>query len=185
MRNVFIIHGTGGSPEGNWFPWLKKELEKLGQEVFVPRFPIFENQNLDNWLETFEEYEGKINEETVFVGHSLGPAFILNLLERFDKKVKACFFVAGFVGLLGIEEFDKLNKTFISGKFDWPRIKKNCEKFYVINSNGDPYVHLEKGKFLAKKLGTEVILMKGAGHINADSGFTTFELLLDKIKEEL
>ena len=39
MANIFIIHGTEGYPEENWFPWLKKELEQKGHIVFVPQFP--------------------------------------------------------------------------------------------------------------------------------------------------
>jgi len=39
MSNAFIIHGTGGYPEENWFPWLKKKLEEFNYKVFVPQFP--------------------------------------------------------------------------------------------------------------------------------------------------
>jgi len=40
--NAFIIHGTGGTPEGNWFPWLKEKLESIGVTTYIPRFPINE-----------------------------------------------------------------------------------------------------------------------------------------------
>jgi hypothetical protein len=43
----FIIHGTCGEPDGNWFPWLKQKLEEQGHEVVVPDFPGIENQSLE------------------------------------------------------------------------------------------------------------------------------------------
>lgn len=91
MTNIFIIHGTGGSPEGNWFPWLSKELNKLGHEAYVPKFPTPEGQSLESWLKVFEDYKKYINEETILVGHSLGAAFLLSLLEHLDQPVKASF----------------------------------------------------------------------------------------------
>jgi len=48
-----------------------------------------------------------------------------------------------------------------------------------------PYVPLEKGKELAKNLGTELIVLEKAGHINQDFGFIKFDFLLQKIKNEL
>lgn len=185
MTKIFIIHGTEGSPEVNWFPWLKQELEKLGHTVFVPEFPTPENQSLDNWLKFFGGYEKEINRDSIIVGHSLGPAFILNFLERTNRKIKACFLVAGFTGLLGNEHFDNLNRTFTDKQFNWNKIKENCEKFYVINSENDPYVPLEKGKELADKLEVELTILSEAGHINSEAGFIKFEKLLNMIKEEL
>lgn len=100
MANVFIIHGTGASPEINWFPWLKKELEKLGCKVFVPIFPTPENQSLESWLMVFDKYKRYLDEDSIVVGHSLGPAFLLSVLENLDKQIRASFFVAGFIGFL-------------------------------------------------------------------------------------
>jgi len=185
MTNIIIIHGTGGSPEGNWFPWLKKELEALGHTVYVPLFPTPENQSLENWLEVFKDYEGYLDENSIVVGHSLGPAFLLSIIEKLNQPIKAAFFIAGFTGLIDLPDIDKLNKTFTLQSFDWNKIKENSKKFTVINSDDDPYVKLDKGKELAQKLDTELIILHNAGHINKDSGYVTFDFLLDKIKGEL
>lgn len=184
-KTAFIIHGTGGNPESNWFPWLKRELEKLNFTVFVPKFPTPTNQSLENWLKIFEKYFSFIDKETIFIGHSLGPAFILSLLEKLNKPIKASFFVAGFTGKLNNSYFDHLNQSFSDKTFNWAKIRKNCKKFYVINSDNDPYVPLEKGEELAKNLHTKLVLLKNSGHINSESGFTSFEFLLSKIKKEI
>ena len=102
MTNIIIVHGTYGSPEKNWFPWLKTELEKQGCKVYVPEFPTPENQSLDNWLNVFKDYEKFLTKDTIVVGHSLGPVFLLNVLEKAsaNKQIKGAFFVAGFLGLI-------------------------------------------------------------------------------------
>jgi uncharacterized protein len=185
MANVFIIHGTGGSPEINWFPWLKKELEKSGCEVFAPRFSTPENQSLESWLNVFEKYKKYLDDDSIVVGHSLGSAFLLSVLENLNHQIKAAFFISGFTGFLNNPEFDKPNKTFVDKRFDWNKIRKNCRKFYAINSDNDPYVPPDKGKELAKKLGVELILLKNAGHINQEYGYIKFDLLLEMIRKEL
>ena len=65
------------------------------------------------------------------------------------------------------------------------KIRNNCKKFYVINSDNDPYVPLEKGQQLADNLNTKLIVIKNAGHINAEFGYTKFQQLLEYIKQEL
>jgi len=35
-----IMHGSFGSKEGNWFPYLKNQLELLNQEVILEQFPV-------------------------------------------------------------------------------------------------------------------------------------------------
>ena len=185
MTNVFIVHGSYGSPEGNWFPWMKIELEKLGCKVFVPKFPTPEGQNLKNWTEILQQYKTELNEDAIVVGHSVAVSFLLNVIEKLNHPIKAAFFVSGWIGLLNNPKFDPIIKTFAEREFNWSKIKKNCKKFYAFHSDNDPYVPMEKGKFLAKKLGVKVILIKGGGHLNAEFGYTKFPLLLEKIKKEL
>lgn len=184
MTRVFIIHGAGGSPNGNWFPWLKQELEKIGFVVIVPTFPTPEGQNLKNWRKVMKTYT--IEKEDIFVGHSISPAFILDLLER--NAAKAAFLVAPFIRKINYKgeglNFDVINSTFYKN-FDWAKIKENCKHFFVFYSDNDPYVPIDRSEEVAEKLGVKPIIVKGAGHINAESGYTKFELLLEKIKKIL
>lgn len=183
--NAIIVHGSFGCPAENWFPWLKEELEKIGCKAFVPKFPTPENQSLENWLKAFEEYRQYLNGETVLVGHSLGPAFILSVLEELSRPVKAAFFVAGFTGKLNSPKFDEMNRSFAEKEFNWEQIGKNCRQFFVFHADNDPYVPLEKAQELAKNLGVEPIIVQGAGHFNEASGYTKFPLILEKIKSLL
>jgi uncharacterized protein len=177
MRFI-IVHGAYGNPGENWFPWLKKELESRGSEAITPGFPTPQGQNIDTWLSVISEYE-PIDEGTVLVGHSIGAAFILSLLER--RKVRAAALVAGFCTPLG-NSFDSLNRTFYKD-FDFTKIRENCPDFIIINSDDDPYVPVENAQILAASLRSELILLQGAGHINSGSGYTLFPLLLEYLKE--
>jgi predicted alpha/beta hydrolase family esterase len=79
--NVFIFHGTEGHPQENWFPWLKQELKAKGYDVTVPQFPSppVVPAKISEWFDVLKDYEDKINEDTVIVGHSLGGIFTLRL----------------------------------------------------------------------------------------------------------
>ena len=183
-----MIHGSYGNPNENWFPWLKKELEKGGHSVFIPVFPTPENQSLKDWEEVFnKECLNKIDGESILIGHSIGVAFILSILEELSiqKPIRACYFISGFLGLLNKDEFDAINKTFSDKRFDWGKIKRSCKNFYVYHSDNDPYVPLEKARELANKLNTEVKVIKGAGHFNKNAGYNKFPLLLNDIKNSL
>ncbi len=125
--------------------------------------------------------------DTIVIGHSLGPAFLCNILSQLNHGIKAAFSVAPFISPLNNPDFDKVNKTFYigNGDVDWEKIKMNCKMFYILHSDNDPYVPIEKAEELAGKLGVGVIGVKDAGHFNEKAGYKKFELLLEKIKEEV
>ena len=182
MTNIFIFHGTGGYPEENWFPCLKQKLEKLGCKVIVPQFPTPENQTLENWLQALKNYERFYDENTILIGHSLGGAFLLRVLEKYNIKTKAAFIVAAPIGVLPIKNYES-DKLFLENfSFDWKKIKSHCWKFFVFHSDNDSYVSLGNGKELAKNLNTNLIFIPNAGHFNTSAGYTKFDALFKKIK---
>lgn len=184
MPEVFIFHGTAGSPDGNWFPWLKSELETLGCQVTVPRFPTPQGQSLESWLEILNKYEKQITDRTILIGHSLGGLFLLRVLERLSHPVAAAFFVAAPIGVKPILYYEG-DEKFSGFSFDWTEIKKKAKHFFVYHSDNDPYVSLGNGEELARRLGVKLTFIPSAGHLNAESGYTKFYMLLMDIKKIL
>lgn len=181
MKNAFIFHGTDGYPEENWFSWLKKELEEIGYNVYIPQFPTPLNQTPETWMNVFEKYKKFYTPETIVIGHSLGGAFLLHVLQNYDVKIRAAFFVAAPAGIMPIKNI-KTDKPFLEKPFNWEKIRNSAQKFLVFHSDNDPYVCLENGKKLASKLNTDLKLIPNAGHFNKAAGYLKFEALLDLIK---
>ena len=136
-------------------------------------------------MKVFEKYREFVNGNTVFIGHSMAPAFILSILEglQLNEPVKASFFVAAWVGNLGLPEFDGINRTFMERDFDWEKIRRSCQSFRLYASDNDPYVPLPMGKELAEKLGAgaEIKVIKNAGHFNEKAGYLEFTTLLEDV----
>lgn len=183
--NVLIIHGAYGSPCENWYRWLGGELEKSGARVFRPEFPTPDNQSLENWMDVFKGYETKLDENSIVVGHSLGVAFLLYVIEKLGHPIRAAFFVSGFITPLNNANYDVINESFMNLKFDWNKIIQNCKKFYIIHSDNDPYVPLKKAEEISRNLDINTKIIANAGHFNTESGYYKFESLFRMIKEQL
>ena len=176
MSSYIIAHGSFGSPEGNWFPWLKYKLRQQGKTVVVPKFPVgIGMQNFENWAKTMDGLQ--INNDTVIIAHSIAPIFICKYLIQNKISVKKLIFVCGFNNYLGInEDFDTVNKPmYINNYAD---IKKYCNNIICFYSDNDPYVRYEVEKEFADTIANEKIVIKNGGHLNTESGYTEFNEIL-------
>ena len=76
--------------------------------------------------------------------------------------------------ILGInEEYDTVNKTMYFDNLE--DIKQYADKIICFYSHNDQYVKYEIEKDFADKIATEQVLIPNAGHINNESGYDTFE----------
>lgn len=187
MPKIFIFHGAYGNPDENWIPWLREELENIGCQVFVPSFPTPENQTLENWFKVFGLFQKQVGEDSIFVGHSLGANFILHVLEKSDKKIRAAFLVAGAITPVvdPKNEVNEINKTFYKKEFNWKRVRENCRDFYVLGSDNDPYITLDMSEQVSKPLGVVLTVIEGGGHFNKKAGYEKFPQLLEMIEDVL
>lgn len=178
MDNYIIIHGSFGSKDENWFPWLKEQLEK-NNKVLIPQMPVgVGNQTFESLAKVLNKLD--INENTIIIAHSIAPIFLCKYLITNNIKVKKLIFVCGFNNYLGINsDFDAVNKPMFINNFD--DVKQYCKDIVCYYSDNDPYVKYEAEKEFADKLTNKQYIIKNGGHINAESSYTKFEEILKEI----
>lgn len=187
MRRVFIIHGWDGYPEEGWFPWVKRELEKRGFEVSVPAMPDPEGPKIDAWVGYLSEVVGKPDEQTYFVGHSIGCQTILRYFEGLPAGVKVggAVFVAGWL-ILGdseTKEEKEIGRPWVETPIDFEKVRQRTNKFVSIFSDDDEVVPSENKDMLEKELGARTILEHNKGHFSGSDGVTELPSALEAVLE--
>lgn len=176
MKRVFIIHGWGGNPEEIWFPWLKGQLEARGFLVTAPALPDTDEPGIDAWVGAVEAAVGTPDEDTYFVGHSLGCQTIMRYLAIPDRKVGGAVFVAGCFSITGLTPDERMTiKPWEDTPIVFSSVRENLPRSIAIFSDNDPFVPLDENvRGFTTALHPEIIIEKGRGHYNAGSG--TYEL---------
>lgn len=182
MKRLLILHGWGADSKSNWFPWLEKIMEERGYIVYCPDLPDTETPNLERWLKAAEiaaPFDGTLSA----VGHSLGAATLLRLLERLgeSERIDTAVLVSGFAADIGIEEL----RNFVEKPFDWEKIRKKAKRFVVMHGDDDPVVPAALGAEIASRLKATFISEHGCGHLSAGIGDFTYPRIVDALEKKL
>ncbi|MEX9784451.1 RBBP9/YdeN family alpha/beta hydrolase [Providencia manganoxydans] len=174
-KKVIIIHGYTASPEKNWFPWLKAQLEQQGVVVKVPAMPDPLSPNPQRWQQHLLDAQIELDKDTVVIGHSLGCVTLLRYLASQQQQVGGYLLVSGFT-----EEQATLPelKAHTDISLDYANLKSLSDKRISIISSNDSIVSPQSSRTLATLLETEVITVENAGHFLDREGFSEFPLIL-------
>lgn len=171
-----LLHGSGEGPD-MWLPWLKKELEKAGHEVWMPTMPDPEKPDIQKQL-PFLLNSGEIIPSSILVGHSAACPVILGLLQTIDFKISKAVLVAGYYS----KTDDDVSKSWPE-KYEFEKIKKSCNDFLFIASDDDPWGCTDAhSRPYFDELGGLLVTVKNGGHFGSDTfekPLYKFGLLLD------
>lgn len=190
MKNrIFLIHGWGGNPNIDWFPWAKKELEQREYEVIVPEMPDPDYPKIEPWVNKLKEVVGEIRKDDIFVGHSIGCQAVERYLQTLseDTKLDKVILIAPWVVLTRktfeeMGENEEVVKSWYEEPIDYEKIK-NMAKWTAVFSDDDPFVNYEDNyKVYKDKLNAEIILKNNQGHFAQEQGITEIPFLLELIK---
>ncbi len=184
-KRAFIIHGWDGSPEEGWFPWLEHELSQRGFEVHVPAMPNPATPTIDAWVGHLAQLVGQPDENTFFIGHSIGCQTILRYLASLQgDKVGGAVFVAGWFVLSDLETEDEqlIGKPWIETPIDFERVKAATQNLTAIFSEDDPVVPFKLNAELFKhKLSAKIVIDNGKGHFSGSDGVTELPSVLSQL----
>lgn len=184
-KKVYIIHGWGGSPKSHWYPWLAQELKNKGFQVIVPEMPETDNPQIEKWVGRLAEIAGSMDENTFFVGHSIGCQAILRYLEKLENKsVGGAVFIAGWFNLINLDQAEaEIADPWLKTQINFSKIREMLKgKLIVILSDNDPYNCLEDNQNVFKsQLNAEVIVEKNRGHLTDEDGIDQLSEALEAI----
>ncbi len=187
-KRLFIIHGWDFNPKMNWYHWLKSEFEKSGFKVFVPEMPNTSEPNIDAWVSHLKKVVGKLDENTYFVGHSIGCQTIMRFLEeeKYDGKIGKVIFVAGWFKLdnLEDEEVKEIAEPWTDTPINFDKVKEKIRNLTVFLSSNEPYNYIEENKeTFEKKLNAKVVILKNKGHFTEEDGVKELPEILKEIQD--
>lgn len=167
MKRIIIVHGWAGSPDDNWLPWLKLELEKLGYSVIAPVMPDSYHPIIENWVNKLAEVVGVPDAETYLIGHSIGCQTIMRYLETVNTPIGGALFVAGWFNLENLEtdEEKRLAEPWIKTPIDTNKIKSVLPKSTLVISDNDDYGAFEENKQKFGEFVTKTVVLPQAEHI--------------------
>ncbi|MDI6734205.1 MAG: alpha/beta fold hydrolase [Patescibacteria group bacterium] len=132
-----LLHGYTGSPSSNFFPWLKRELERCGAKVYAPKLPNTDDPRVYDQVEAVLK-SVPFDKNTVLVGHSLGGVVAMKILEQLKKPVKKTILVSSFTKNTFITE--PFEPYAFDWKFDEKKIRVNAGIVHVLRDTTDDTV---------------------------------------------
>ncbi|MEK6970221.1 MAG: alpha/beta hydrolase [archaeon] len=189
MTRVIIVHRWDGSPETDWYPWLKREIESRGGECLIPAMPDSGRPQIEPWVSMLASVVGKVDRHTYLVGHSVGCQTILRFIERLpdDEKVGGSLLVAPWTRLKpqpGEGEKEKsIALPWIETPIDWKKVIEHNPTTTCLFSENDSFVHEEDAELFRNRLNADILMEKELGHFTIFDGVTRLPMALHVLEK--
>lgn len=190
MKKMYLAHCWDGTSNDGWYPWIEQELKKYNVEVVRFDMPNTANPTIEEWVNTLNEKVDKLDEETYFMGHSIGCQTILRYLETKEvTKIGGILFVAPWLDLLpeAVEDEDSYNTAdpWIHTPINFEKVKEFSNNINCIFSDNDYFVDLAQEQEFKQKLNAKTIIVNEKGHISQDDDIFELNEILELSKEML
>ena len=187
MKRLFIVHGWGesGSKEAP-IAWMGKVGAELGFETVVLDMPNPLVPTIDAWTKHLEDNVYYVDQDTYFVGHSIGCQAILRYLEKNKgSQLGGAVLVAPWLMITGLEtqEEQDIARPWVDRPIDFASIRAMGGTFVTIFSDNDPFVPFAPNKeAFEKALNPKIVVEQGKGHLSEEDGVTAIPSVEEALK---
>lgn len=189
-KKVYLVHCWDGTCNDGWYPWIASLLSKNGVSVFLFDMPHTESPIIEEWVSYLDKQVPSLDENTYFIGHSIGCQTIMRYLELKDvRRIGGILFVAPWLDLLPYAIEDRgsyeIAYPWIHTPIDFNKIRKKTDNIYSIFSDDDYFVSRYQEEEFKNKLGAKTICVEGKGHISQDDNVYQLDTILELSKRML
>jgi predicted alpha/beta hydrolase family esterase len=174
MKRLFIIHGWGDGPREPITLWLENTAKELGFDTTFLSMPNPAVPTIDAWTKHLEDNVYYVDQDTYFIGHSLGGQAILRYLEmnKGSQLGGALLIAPAFiVNGLDTQEDQDIFRPWKDRPIDFSSIRSMSSNFVTIFSDDDKDVPLDVNKEIIEKgLNQKIIIEHGKGHFCKEDG---------------
>ena len=185
MTQVIVVHGYTAGPDENWYPWIQQKAKEEDVSLKVLRLDPSTTPRLETWQKQMQEQIEGIDENSIFIAHSLGTIAALHYLSHKLKqqKIKQLVLIAGFNGRLG--RLEEVNPFIDAAQIDFDLLKQQIQERVVIYSEGDDRVAPKFSLEQAESLDAQVIKAQHFGHFIDSQGCTELPEVWQSIEPNL
>ncbi len=158
---IILVHGYKASPRTNFWPWLSRELTDRRFEVLMPELPDPENPDRDVWTKALLETVGPLSDQDIIVGHSLGGAAALRLLESAEARTTphACILIST-PWMIKDDRF----RSFFLTELDHDVLMWRASKFVVVHAKDDAVIPVSHADQYVRVFHADLITPDTGGH---------------------
>lgn len=186
MKRLCIIPRWAGSPEKDYYPWLRASLDdhspRAFDEVLSPEMPEPQTPTIAAWTDRIREVVGTdpgTLGQTVLLGHSVGCQAVLRFLASLPEgtRVAGVLCVAGW---FGVDKPWETIRPWMDTPIDDAAVRARAAKIVVLLSDDDPFTsdHATNASLWKERLGADVVFATGRKHFNDAREPAVLETLL-------
>ncbi len=188
MNKFYMVHCWDGTKDDGWYPWLDSKISNENNKVIRFNMTNTENPKIEEWVSELDKQVEILDENTYFIGHSIGCQTILRYLESKNvDKIGGILFVAPWLDLLpkAIEDEDSYNTAYpwIHTDINFDNIRNITDNITCIFSDDDYFVSLSQKEKFENLLNTKTIVVHNKGHISADDGVQELNEIYNALNE--